>query len=280
MREINVQAVTDAVAEAVIKANLYLPESLIKIIGEAEKKETVPIAKSIFADMKENLAVADERRIPICQDCGMAVIFAEIGQDVHFTDGLFTDAVNAGVAKGYTEGYLRKSVVADPLRRVNTNDNTPAVLHLSLVKGDGVKLTVSPKGFGSENMSAIRMFNPSATKEDIIDFVVQTVKTADARPCPPVVVGVGIGGDFEQCATAAKKALIRASDCPNADEFYAELESRITQKINTLGIGPQGFGGDTTCLCCGIEALPTHIAGLPVAVNIGCHVTRHHTVIL
>lgn len=280
MREINTAEITEAVAEAVIRANLYLPEGLEKIIGSAAEKETNPVAQSMFADMKKNLEVAAERQIPICQDCGMAVVFAEIGQEVHFTGGLFEDAVNAGIAKGYTEGYLRKSVVADPLRRVNTEDNTPGIIHVSLVSGDRVKLTVAPKGFGSENMSAVKMFNPTASAEDIIRFVADTVKNADARPCPPVVVGVGIGGDFEMCAILAKKALCRASERPSDDDFYAETEKKITEEINRLGIGPQGFGGDTTCLCCGIEHYPTHIAGLPVAVNIGCHVTRHHTVIL
>lgn len=210
----------------------------------------------------------------------MAVIFAKIGQDVHFVGGSFKDAVNAGVAKGYTEGYLRKSVVADPLRRVNTGDNTPAVLHIGLVEGDKVELTVAPKGFGSENMSALKMFTPSASHEDIIDYVVDVVRRAGSNPCPPMVIGVGIGGDFEQCALLAKKALCRPVSEPNADEYYAAMESEILEKANALNIGPQGFGGKTTALSAAVEFAPTHIAGLPVAVNIGCHVTRHVTVVV
>ena len=226
------------------------------------------------------LCAAKELDIPICQDTGMAVIFAKIGQDVHFVGGSFKDAVNAGVAKGYTEGYLRKSVVADPLRRVNTGDNTPAVLHIELVEGDKVELTVAPKGFGSENMSALKMFTPSASREDIIDYVVDVVRRAGSNPCPPMVIGVGIGGDFEQCALLAKKALCRPVSEPNADEYYAAMESEILEKANALNIGPQGFGGKTTALSAAVEFAPTHIAGLPVAVNIGCHVTRHVTVVV
>ncbi|MBQ7638413.1 MAG: fumarate hydratase, partial [Clostridia bacterium] len=207
-------------------------------------------------------------------------VFADIGQDVHLTGGSFEDAVNRGVAKGYEEGYLRKSVVRDPLDRVNTGNNTPAVIHVKIVDGENVKLTCAPKGFGSENMSAVKMFNPSASKEDIIDFIVQTVKTADARPCPPVVLGVGIGGDFEYAACLAKKALCRRVDEPNPNTFYAEMEKEALNAVNALGIGPQGYSGDITALSVNIETYPTHIAGLPVAVNVGCHVTRHKTVIL
>ena len=210
----------------------------------------------------------------------MAVIFAKIGQDVHFVGGSFKDAVNAGVAKGYTEGYLRKSVVADPLRRVNTGDNTPAVVHIELVEGDKAELTVAPKGFGSENMSALKMFTPSASREDIIDYVVDVVRRAGSNPCPPMVIGVGIGGDFEQCALLAKKALCRPVSEPNADEYYAAMEAEILEKANALNIGPQGFGGKTTALSAAVEFAPTHIAGLPVAVNIGCHVTRHVTAVV
>jgi len=275
MREIDVSEITEAVAAGLIKANLYLPCELGEKINTARENETNPLAKSLFDDMIKNLEAADKKQIPICQDCGMAVIFAEIGQDVHFVGGDFNEAVNKGVAKGYTEGYLRKSVVRDPIRRGNTGDNTPAVLHVSIVPGENVKLTMAPKGFGSENMSVLKMFNPTASQESIIDFIVDAVAKADAKPCPPVVIGVGIGGDFEYSACLAKKALCRATDSENADPYYAEMEKTITRKINGLGIGPQGFGGDTTCLACGIEAYPTHIAGLPVAVNIGCHVTRH-----
>lgn len=280
MREINTAALTDAICEGVIKANLYLSAGLREKIDKAQSIETNPIAKSLFADMQENLKAADRKQIAICQDCGMAVIFAEIGQDVHFVGGDFNEAINLGIAKGYTEGYLRKSVVKDPIRRGNTGDNTPGIVHISIVPGDRVKLTVAPKGFGSENMSAVKMFNPTATQQDIIDFVIDTVAKADAKPCPPVVIGVGIGGDFEYCAELSKKALCRATDSVNPDEYYAEMEEKIRDGINALGIGPQGFGGDTSCLACGIEAYPTHIAGLPVAVNVGCHVTRHCEIVL
>ncbi len=280
MREISSVNITKAVRDAVIRANLYLPDSLVERINSFSEKETVPVAKSVFQDMKENLIAADELQIPICQDCGMAVIFAEIGQDVHITGEGFEDAVNEGVRQGYNEGYLRKSVVRDPLFRENTNDNTPAVIHTKIVKGEGIRLIISPKGFGSENMSKIKMFNPTAMKQDIIDFVVSVITDADAKPCPPVVIGVGIGGDFEYAAVLSKKALVRDVDVPNADGFYAELEKEILEAVNKTGIGPQGFSGDCTALACNIETYPTHIAGLPVAVNVGCHVTRHTEVIL
>jgi fumarate hydratase subunit alpha len=230
--------------------------------------------------MLENLRTAKELQIPICQDCGMAVVFAEIGQEVHITGGAFEDAVNRGVARGYETGYLRKSVVRDPLRRGNTGDNTPAVIHTRLVPGDKITLLCAPKGFGSENMSAMKMFNPSAKEEDILRFIVNCVKEADAKPCPPVVVGVGIGGDFEYAAYLSKKALCRSVDIPNSDPYYAALEKEALGQINALGIGAQGFGGDITALAVNIEAFPTHIAGLPVAVNMGCHVTRHKTVVI
>lgn len=280
MREISSVSITKAVRDAVISANLYLPDSLVERINSFAENETVPVAKSVFQDMKENLIAADELQIPICQDCGMAVIFAEIGQDVHITGEGFEDAVNEGVRQGYIEGYLRKSVVKDPFFRENTNDNTPAVIHTKIVKGEGIRLIISPKGFGSENMSKIKMFNPTALKQDIIDFVVSVITDADAKPCPPVVIGVGIGGDFEYAAVLSKKALVRDVDVPNADSFYAELEKEILDAVNKTGIGPQGFSGDCTALACNIEVYPTHIAGLPVAVNVGCHVTRHTEVIL
>lgn len=275
MREISVDKITDAVRDAVIKANLTLPEDLIKKIDYYAERETGETAKAMFSDMKENLKAASELQIPICQDCGMAVVFAEIGQDVHITGGFFEDAVNRGVKKGYTEGFLRKSIVKDPLLRVNTEDNTPAVIHTRIVPGERLKLTVAPKGFGSENMSSLRMFNPTATREDIINFVVETVVKADARPCPPIVIGVGIGGDFEYSAVLSKKALCRNVSVRNPDEFYSSMEDEILDRVNKTGIGPQGFSGDCTALSCNIEVYPTHIAGLPVAVNIGCHVTRH-----
>lgn len=275
MKEINVNLITDKISEAFIKANLYLPDSLIDRIDSFAAKETNVLAKSVFEDMKENLTAAEELQIPICQDCGMAVVFAEVGQDVHFVGGSFIDAVNAGIRKGYAEGFLRKSVVADPLRRINTGDNTPGIIHTSLVEGDNLRITVAPKGFGSENMSRIKMFNPTATKQEIIEFVTDVVVKADAKPCPPLVVGVGIGGDFEYCALLSKKALCRDVDISNSTEFYADMEKEILESINKTGIGPQGYSGDCTALACNIEVFPTHIAGLPVAVNIGCHVTRH-----
>lgn len=278
MREINVEIITEKIKNAVIDANIFLPESLKQRIDHFEKSETCTVAKDMFSDMKENLRIAEEKRIPICQDCGMAVIFAEIGQDVHIVGGDFEEAVNKGVALGYKEGYLRKSVVKDPLIRVNTGDNTPAVIHTKIVSGEKIRFTVAPKGFGSENMSKIKMFNPTATKEDIIDFVVSVVKEADARPCPPLVIGVGIGGDFEYSAYLSKKALASDVGEINSDKFYADMEAQILEAVNRLGIGPQGFSGDCTALACRIEAYPTHIAGLPVAVNIGCHVTRHKNI--
>ncbi len=275
MREIDLKILTEKIKDACIKANTKLPddlEELISVYGKCEECET---AKSVMQCLEDNIAVSKKTGLPICQDTGMAVIFAEIGQEVAFVNGNFEDAVNEGVRQGYTEGLLRKSVVGDPLRRVNTTDNTPAVIHLRIVPGDKVNVTVAPKGFGSENMSKLRMFTPSATRETIIDYVVDVVKQAGSNPCPPMVVGVGIGGDFEMSAITAKKALCRNVSEHNPDPFYAEMESEMLEKINALGIGPQGFGGKTTALAVAIETYPTHIAGLPVAVNIGCHVTRH-----
>lgn len=280
MRNIDVEIIKNAVADGFIRANLYLPESLKKTIGEYADKESDPLAKSIFDDMKQNLVAADDFQIPICQDCGMAVVFMEVGQEVHFTGGDIEKAIHEGVAKGYTEGYLRKSVVKDPLRRENTNDNSPAVIFTRIVPGDEVSLCLAPKGFGSENMSRIKMFNPTTTKEQIIDYIADVVRDADARPCPPVVIGVGIGGDFEYAAMLSKKALCRDVDIPNKDPFYADMENAVLVKVNETGIGPQGFGGDCTALACNIETYPTHIAGLPVAVNIGCHVTRHYNIVI
>ncbi len=275
MREISVQEITEKIKDAVIKANIYLPEDLKCLIKEYGDKETVSVAKDVFSDMEKNYIIAEEKQIPVCQDCGMAVIFAEIGQDVHITGGSFEDAVNLGVGEGYIKGFLRKSVVADPLFRENTGDNTPAVIHTRIVPGDKISFTVAPKGFGSENMSKIKMFNPTATKEAIVDFVVSVVTEADAKPCPPLVIGVGIGGDFEYSAYLSKKALCRNTDICNKKSFYSDMEKEIVEAVNKTGIGPQGFSGDCTALACNIETYPTHIAGLPVAVNIGCHVTRH-----
>ena len=230
-------------------------------------------------DVIRAFEIADKKDQPVCQDTGVACVFLKVGQDVHII-GDFENAINEGVRKGYVDGLLRKSIVSDPLERVNTDDNTPAVIHTRLVPGDKIKLTVAPKGFGSENMSRIKMFTPSATKEDIMDFVVETVKIAGGNPCPPIVLGVGIGGDFESCALLSKKALCRDVGVRNAKELYAQMESELLEKINETNIGPQGFGGKTTALAVNIETAPTHIAGLPVAVNVGCHVTRHKTAIL
>lgn len=276
MREINASDITKAVEELVIKANKILPCDLVECISNCEGCEDNQTAKSVLGDLQANIDAACELDIPVCQDTGMAVIFAEIGQEVHITGGSFEDAVNKGVSLGYTNGLLRKSVVKDPFfNRENTNDNTPAVIHTRIVDGDKIKITAAPKGFGSENMSALKMFTPSAKREDIVGFVVEAVKKAGSNPCPPIVVGVGIGGDFEYCALLAKKALCRPVSSSNADENYASLENEILERVNSLGIGPQGFGGKTTALAVNVEAYPTHIAGLPVAVNIGCHVTRH-----
>ncbi len=279
MREIKAEQITETIAKFCIEANKALPDSLVNCISCGHKNEEKELPKNIMGDLLSNLDCAKELDIPICQDTGMAVIFAEIGQDVHIIAD-FENAINEGVRKGYVDGLLRKSIVSDPLERVNTQDNTPAVIHTRLVSGDKIKLTVAPKGFGSENMSRIKMFTPSATKEDIMDFVVETVKIAGGNPCPPIVLGIGIGGDFESCALLSKKALCRDVGMRNSKELYKEMEEELLKRINETNIGPQGFGGKTTALAVNIETAPTHIAGLPVAVNVGCHVTRHKTAIL
>lgn len=277
MREIQASQVTEAVKRMCIKGNVDLPCDVASCIEKRMAEEDWRPAKEILERMVENYRLAAETGKPICQDTGMAVVFLEIGQDVSLVGGYVEDAVNEGVARGYRDGYLRKSVVADPLERVNTGDNTPAVIHTRIVPGDRVKITLAPKGFGSENMSRMKMFTPAATEEDIISFVTETVKLAGSNPCPPVVLGVGIGGDFELCAYLAKKALCREVSERNPDPYYAELESKLLAAVNGTGVGPQGFGGDTTALAVNIETYPTHIAGLPVSVNVGCHVTRHKT---
>lgn len=274
MREVKAETITETVARLCVNANLRLPCGMKERIESAAESEKSPICKSVLGDITANLDCAEELGVPICQDTGMAVIFAEIGQEVHI-DGDFEDAVNRGVARGYVDGKLRLSVVSDPLERVNTGDNTPAIIHTRLVKGDKIHIMVAPKGFGSENMSRLKMFTPSATREDIVSFVVETASVAGSNPCPPIVVGVGIGGDFEQCALLAKKALCRDLNVRNSKPLYAELEREMLDGINKLGIGSQGFGGTVTALYVNIEQAPTHIAGLPVAVNMGCHVTRH-----
>lgn len=275
MREINVSEVEKIVSELCIKANRKLPCSLVEKIKNSPEGEKSPTGKEVLCDLMRNIEAAESENIAVCQDTGMAVIFLDIGQDVHFVGGSLYEAVNKGVSKGYTEGYLRCSVVSDPLERVNTGDNTPAVIHTRIVDGDKVHISVCPKGFGSENMSKLKMFTPSATIEDIENFVVEVASVAGSNPCPPMVIGVGIGGDFELSAYLAKKALCRDISIKNEKKLYSDMEERILAKVNKLGIGPQGFGGTTTALSVAIEQAPTHIAGLPVAVNIGCHVTRH-----
>ena len=281
MRIVNTKEISIAVEKLLVEANYFLPDSLANRIKAFQDKETNTLAKSILSKLTENLDAAKELNVPICQDTGMAVIFLEIGQQVFLEGELLEDAVNEGTANAYIGGYMRKSIVKDPLfDRKNTNDNTPAVIHTKIVPGDKIKITVAPKGFGSENMSRIKMFNPSAEKKDIVDFVTETVKIAGGNPCPPVVVGVGIGGTFEYAAFLAKIALTRDVDVRNPDDKYAQLENEMLEAVNRLNVGPQGFGGKTTALAVNIETFPTHIAGLPCAVNIGCHVTRHKSFII
>lgn len=280
MRNIEATKITNAVKELCIKANKILPCDLVNLIESARKTERNELGKDILGDLLENLSAAKQLDVPICQDTGMAVVFVELGQDVHIVGGGLNEAINEGVRQGYIDGCLRCSVVKDPINRINTDDNTPAIIHLSMVQGDNIHINVAPKGFGSENMSAIKMFTPSATVEDIIGFVCETVKKAGSNPCPPIIVGVGIGGDFELCAYLAKKALCKSVSEENPDKFYADLEKKMLAEINKLDIGVQGFGGDTTALAVKILQHPTHIAGLPVAVNIGCHVTRHAEITL
>lgn len=275
MREINAEEITNAIAKLCVEANLHLPEGMRECLRNAQNSEESELCKSVLGDLERNLDAAEELSVPICQDTGMAVVFAEIGQDVHIINGGFEDAVNKGVAKGYVEGKLRLSVVGDPIERVNTGNNTPAIIHTKIVDGEEIRLIVAPKGFGSENMSRLKMFTPSASMEDIVNFIIETASVAGSNPCPPIVVGVGIGGDFEQCALLAKKALCRDLTVRNPKALYAEMEKQALDGINRLGIGAQGFGGTQTALYVNIEQAPTHIAGLPVAVNMGCHVTRH-----
>ncbi len=275
---ISADAVAEAVRDLFTEANTFLPSDLSFCIAEACKRETAPIAKQVLGCLVENAACAQEMGLPICQDTGMAVLFADIGEDVHIVGDTLQGAVDRGVRAAYVKGGLRLSVVSDPLfDRVNTNDNTPALIHIRTVAGDKLTLTAAPKGFGSENMSALRMFTPAATAEDIKAFVVETVKRAGSNPCPPITIGVGIGSDFEGVACLAKRALVMSVEAHHEDPRYAALEMEILEAVNALGIGPQGFGGDTTALCVHILTAPTHIAGLPCAVNVGCHVNRHVT---
>ena len=280
MREVPVSQVSETIARLCIEANKKLPADVETRIRWGCVAERSPLGKTIMDDLLCNLDAAREMDIPICQDTGMAVVFLEIGQEVHFTGGRITDAVNIGVAKGYTDGLLRCSVVSDPLKRVNTGNNTPAVIHMTLTEGDQVKVTVAPKGFGSENMSGMKMLTPAASRQDVITSVAEIVQRAGGNPCPPMVIGVGLGGDFELCALLAKRALCRSLDSRHPDEDYALLEEEMLEAVNQTGIGPQGFGGTVTALKVNVETFATHIAGLPLAVNIGCHVTRHASAIV
>ncbi|AYE34582.1 fumarate hydratase [Clostridium septicum] len=280
MREISVNEIVNSVKKLCIESNYYLSNDIKRELEKAESEEKWPIAKDILEKIILNSNIANENDIPICQDTGMACVFIEIGQDVHIIGGSLEEAINEGVRKGYEEGFLRKSVVKDPINRVNTKDNTPAVIYYNIVQGNNIKITVSPKGFGSENMSQIKMLKPSDGLDGVKEFILRVVKEAGANSCPPMVIGVGIGGTFDKAAYLAKKALLRPICIRNKDKFYKELEEELVYKINKLGIGPQGFGGKTTALGLNIETFPTHIAGLPVAVNINCHATRHKEIIL
>lgn len=275
MREISCHKISELIKDLCIQAATVLPEDMCRVIASAAEKEESPVGRSILRDIQDNFTLAREKGVPICQDTGMAVVFLEVGQQVHITGGDLTEAVNLGVHNGYLHGRLRCSVVLDPLQRVNSGDNTPAVIHTSIVPGDKIKITVAPKGFGSENMSAMKMFTPAATWQDIENWIVSQVSVAGSNPCPPVVVGIGLGGTIEQCALEAKKALLMPMDQPHPDPFYEEKEQRLLEKINDLGIGPQGMGGRVTALGVHIRPYATHIAGLPCVVNMSCHATRH-----
>ena len=279
MREIQAERITEVVKRLCISANNHLPEDVKHCIEKSYEMENWPQAREILERIMENYQIADQENVPVCQDTGVACVFLKIGQEVHI-DGDLTEAVNEGVRRGYGEGYLRKSVVRDPLDRVNTGDNTPAMLYTELVPGEQIEITVAPKGFGSENMSQIKMLRPSDGVEGVKAFVCKVVEEAGPNPCPPIVVGVGIGGTFDKAALLAKKALMRPLDSSNPDPYYADLEKEMLEKVNALGIGPQGFGGRTTAIGLNIETMPTHIAGMPCAININCHVTRHQTEVL
>lgn len=278
MRTLDVQEITKAVAHLSVETNRRLSPDMEQAFRQAKKQETWPLARDTLDKIEENMRAAQEMGLAICQDTGMACVFLEIGQEVHLTGGSLQEAVDEGVRQGYAQGYLRKSVVSDPIRRGNTGDNTPAVLYTDIVLGDRVKVTVAPKGFGSENMSRIAMLKPAQGQQGVEDFIFETARLAGPNPCPPMVLGVGIGGTFERCALLAKRALLRPAGSSNPDPFYGEMEQRLLERINGLGTGPAGYGGKTTALAVLIETFPTHIAGLPVAVNVSCHVTRHGSV--
>ena len=281
MREINVNDIASNIKEMCIEANYFLEDDIKNSLFKAEKEETAEVGKSVLNQLHQNLDIAESEMIPICQDTGMAVVFLDIGQDVHFVGGDLTDAVNRGVREGYEEGYLRKSVVEDPVERVNTKDNTPAIIHMNIVPGDKVKITVSPKGFGSENMSRIFMLKPADGLDGIKKAIIETVREAGPNACPPFIVGVGIGGDFEKSAILAKRALTRGLDeesaSPYRKPYLDELEKELLEEINKIGLGPAGLGGRKTALGINIETYPTHIAGMPLAINMCCHVNRHKT---
>lgn len=280
MREIEVNEIIDALRELCIKANCVLNDDVYNALEAAKNTEKSPIGKEILCQLTDNADIAKNENVPICQDTGMAIVFVELGQEVHINGGLLTDAINEGVRRGYRDGYLRKSVVSDPFIRENTKDNTPAIIHYDIVEGDKIKIIVAPKGFGSENMSKIYMLKPSAGIEGAKDAIVQAVDEAGPNPCPPMVVGIGVGGNFEMAALLAKKALLRPIGSHSDKPHLREMEEELLQRMNSLGIGPQGLGGVTTVLGVNVESFPTHIAGMPIAVNISCHVTRHAEVIL
>lgn len=279
MREIGAEQIISTVKNLCMDINFVLGDDVKCKIVESRKAETWPVAQGILDNIIENYGISETDQVAMCQDTGMACVFLEVGQEVHI-NGSLEDAVNEGVRQGYEEGYLRKSVVNDPIQRVNTKDNTPAMIYYDIVPGDKLKITVTSKGFGSENMSQIKMLKPSDGLQGVKDFILKVVQEAGPNPCPPIVVGVGIGGTFDKAAYMAKKSLIRSLDCPNPNPYYAELEKEMLEKVNALGIGPQGFGGKTTAICVAIETCATHIAGLPVAVNINCHATRHKDAVL
>ena len=276
MRTVTSSAITEVIAQLCVQANTKLPADIVAALDRDRKAEPWPLAQETLNLLWDNMELAGEKNLPVCQDTGMACVFVELGQEVHI-EGNLEEAIPEGVRRGYGEGYLRKSIVGDPLRRVNTGDNTPAAITLRLVPGDGCTITVAPKGFGSENMSRLGMLKPADGVEGVKNFVLETVRLAGPNPCPPIVLGIGVGGSFDKVAYLAKHALLRPIDQPNPDPFYADLERGLLEEINALGIGPQGFGGKTTCLGLSIEAAPTHVAGLPVAVNVSCHVTRRAT---
>jgi fumarate hydratase subunit alpha len=280
MRELQAKEITSAVKRLCMEANYYLGEDVLNAIKEGLKKEESPLGKDILQQIIENAEIAAKEEVPICQDTGFAVIFVELGQEVRVVNGDFNEAVNEGVRQGYTDGYLRKSIVEDPIRRKNTGDNTPAVIHLEIVPGDKIRIIVAPKGGGSENMSEVRMMKPADGVEGLKRYVLEHVEKSGGNPCPPVVVGVGVGGTFEKCAYLAKKALLREIGSKNADPFYAQLEAELLEKVNKTGVGPQGLGGRVTALAVHIEAHPCHIASYPVAVNLNCHAARHKEIVI